>query len=119
MRAQPSSDFDWVETAAGLALRSRALQRIAEHLFTTRAWLLGSPNGPDSDSDSGWAQVAKAFVIAPAMMTRARQVHGASVCVVRRGKVTDGAVAEADVLTTDDPQRVLAIQTADCVPLLI
>jgi polyphenol oxidase len=119
MRPQPAADFDWIDTAAGLALRCRALEPFADQLFTTRAWLLGSSNGPEADRAPGWSQVAKALGGDPAMMTRVKQVHGSSVHVVRREDTVDDPLAEADIIVTDDPQRAVAIQTADCVPMLI
>ncbi|HUN33415.1 MAG TPA: peptidoglycan editing factor PgeF [Trebonia sp.] len=55
----------------------------------------------------------------------ARQVHGAGVRIVGaadRGTGTlahDQSVPEADVLVTTDPSIVLAIMTADCVPIVL
>src|SRR5262249_55675411 len=44
----------------------------------------------------------------------------ADVAIVRRGHEPRGAIlADADVVVSDDPARALAIQTADCVPLLL
>jgi YfiH family protein len=46
------------------------------------------------------------------------QVHGADVVIVRRGhEFTSGA--RADALVSDDPERILTIRVADCVPLLV
>jgi polyphenol oxidase len=50
------------------------------------------------------------------------QVHGAAVVVRRAGdaaRSTGEPLPEADILISDDPSLALAIQTADCVPLLI
>jgi YfiH family protein len=49
------------------------------------------------------------------------QVHGAAVVVRRAGDPPRGVAAlpPADILVADDPSIALAIQTADCVPLLI
>jgi YfiH family protein len=53
-------------------------------------------------------------------LLRTRQVHGASVVIRRRGDVPgDGELPEADILISNDPDMALAIQTADCVPLLL
>lgn len=46
-----------------------------------------------------------------------RQVHGASVVVVDRPGA--GAGADADAAVTDVPGAILAIHTADCVPVLL
>jgi hypothetical protein len=48
-----------------------------------------------------------------------RQVHGASVLVKRAGEPAAKARAEADIAISDDPDIAMAIQTADCVPLLL
>jgi hypothetical protein len=46
------------------------------------------------------------------------QVHGADVVFVRQGhEFSNGA--KADVLVSDDPERVLTIRVADCAPVLI
>jgi hypothetical protein len=57
-----------------------------------------------------------------AALARMHQVHGAAVAVRRAGDAARSAgeaLPEADILISDDPSLALAIQTADCVPLLI
>ena len=54
MRPQPSDGFVWVQAAGGPALVCGALRPLADHLFTTREWALGSGAG----SDDEWAPVA-------------------------------------------------------------
>jgi YfiH family protein len=46
-----------------------------------------------------------------------RQVHGAEVVVATREIAAEVAGIEADAMVTADPGLVLAIQTADCVPI--
>jgi YfiH family protein len=48
-------------------------------------------------------------------------VHGASIVLRRRGDLSPSPtpLPQADIIISDDPGRVLAIQTADCVPLLL
>jgi YfiH family protein len=48
-------------------------------------------------------------------------VHGASVVIRRRDgdRASGRELPEADILISDDPEVALAIQTADCVPLLV
>jgi YfiH family protein len=48
-------------------------------------------------------------------------VHGASVIVRRAGDPRRGVapLQDADIIISDDPALVLAIQTADCAPLLV
>ena len=112
--------FEWRETASGRALVCVALEPYAPHLFTTREWLLGAAG--DGDRAAAWATLARAMGVDEAHLARAHQVHGASL-IVRRAADAPGpeheALADADILVSDDPSLVLAIQTADCVPLLI
>ena len=94
----------------------RPLEGLATHLFTTRGWPLGS-------SRDAWDDVARAVDVPLDRLIRARQVHGADVVVHRRGgtftPLADTARPAADILMTDDRSCAAAIQTADCVALLI
>jgi polyphenol oxidase len=117
MKAQPNEGFEWVQAAGGPALVCRPLSPYAAHLFTTRQWGLGShPEATDED----WEPVAASLGVDLAHLVRLRQVHGAAV-VVRRADEPPPALArpDADILVSNDPSLALAIQTADCVPLLI
>ncbi len=118
-----------MEAAPGPMLRCRPLARFADHLFTTRPWPLGSP---DSDTGAAWNQIADALGIEPSRLRRVRQVHGAAVSIARcSDDGSSGAQDEADiVIAGDDASRdaghdaghggcALAIQTADCVPILL
>ena len=97
------------------ALVCRALEPFAGHLVTTRAWQLGMPA---ADPSAAWDEVAAA-VEAP--LVRVHQVHGAEVLVHRAGDRREIAPDQtrADVIVTNDPSRAIAIQTADCVPILV
>ena len=70
-------------------------------------------------------RLAAAFGAAPGDFVFARQVHGAGVRVVAevdRGAAAhplDDAVADTDALVTTSPGVVLAILTADCVPIVL
>jgi polyphenol oxidase len=48
-----------------------------------------------------------------------RQVHGPAVQVVRAATAEGIAGSEADALVTDEADLVLAIQTADCLPVML
>lgn len=112
---QPSDSFRWVQVGERPALVCRALEPFAPNLMTTRSWQLGMPT---SDTDAGWKEVAAA---AGTALVRVHQVHGADVLVRRTGD-SGGAtppLVSADVIVTNDPSVALAIQTADCVPLLV
>lgn len=69
--------------------------------------------------------LAAAFGAEPADFVFARQVHGARVAVVgpaERGSGAfglDDAIPDADALVTTSPGVVLAILTADCVPIVL
>ena len=118
MRPQPSDGFVWVQASGGVALACVALQPLASHLFTTRGWTLGSAR--DDDRASAWADLATAMGVAPDHLARAHQVHGAAVVVRRHGDAPPSPdLPDADVLISNDPSIALAIQTADCVPMLI
>ena len=102
-----------MRSAARWGLVCRPLEPLARHVFTTRSWLLGSASGPDA-----WREVAEALGTDPGRLLRVRQVHGADVLVHRAGRPPDSDAA-ADIIAGDDASVALAIQTADCVPLLI
>lgn len=52
--------------------------------------------------------------VRPGQLCRVRQVHGAAVV-----EADPDAVPEADALWTREPGRVVAIQTADCLPVIL
>ena len=115
---RPADGFEWRETPAGLALVCRALDLYAPHVFTTRGWTLGS--SPDGDRRAGWDEVARVLGLDAAHLARAHQVHGASVVVHRANEPQRIAeLQQADVIVSDNPALAMAIQAADCVPLLI
>ena len=101
--------FYWTNEAWGPALRCRALDPIAPHLFTSRALQLSSAEG----------RMAAAHAIGAAEAVMVTQVHGNGVVVVRRGEARPSAATAADVLVSDDPQVAVAVRAADCVPLLL
>src|SRR5262252_2007320 len=51
MNSQPNEGFEWVQAAGGPALVCLSLRPFADHLFTTRDWALGSPDG---GADADW-----------------------------------------------------------------
>jgi YfiH family protein len=115
---QPQLDgtFKWIETHNRIALVCRPLESVARHTFTTRPWLLGSVS--DGSVATGWKEVAKAVDVEPERLVRMRQVHGATVVVQHAGRPVT-PTTDADIMITDDPSVAIAIQTADCVPLLM
>lgn len=115
MTPKPSDTFEWVQASGGAALRCRALSSLADHVFTTRPWRLGSP-APDANGD-GWAEVASTLGVDPAGLARLHQVHGATVVVAERGP--RALLPHADIQVTRDGTIAMAVQTADCLPILL
>jgi YfiH family protein len=112
---EPSVGFEWVQAEGGPALVCSALQPIGDHLFTTRLWRLGSRSS--EPADAAWADVARTLRVNPASLARVHQVHGSAVVVARSGNDADAEVG--DIIVTDAPDMAVAVQAADCVPLLI
>ena len=126
--------FTWTREAWGAALRSSSLAQVADHFFTTRQLRLRGETERDD-----WAAAAATIGVSSDRLLRLTQVHGRDVVTVRRGASEicgaargvdrsgpvegdgrDGASwPEADILLSDDPSVALAIQVADCVPLLV
>ena len=132
---RPSTDgFVWTRESWGTALRCASLTEVADHFFTTRQLRLRGA----SESDD-WAHVASTIGVTPGRLLRLTQVHGHRVVVARRPESAgrpgsaslplpeNGSTSsrsghdwpEADILVSDDPEVALAIQVADCVPLLM
>jgi polyphenol oxidase len=128
------STFYWTAEAWGAALRCRALDPVAAHLFTTRQLALSSQDD--------WMRLARA--IDATQIATVTQVHGRDVVVVQSrdgGRTGDGPQPaesaagaapgqvvqrfggadrpEADILVSNDPDVALAVRAADCVPLLL
>ncbi len=115
MFPKPSDGFAWVQAEGGAALACEALG--VPHLFTTRGWALGSRV---DRVEEDWWPVGASMGVERAQLVRLHQVHGAAVVVRRAGeRLPQPLLPDADILVSDDPSIALAIQTADCVPLLI
>jgi YfiH family protein len=120
MRPHPARGFEWIETLGGLALVCRPLEPFATHFFTTRGWALGSPERTEVSEPAAWAAVAGTLGPPPSRLARLRQVHGNAVVLKRAGGPHDASeLPEADIIVSNDSGLVFAIQTADCVPLLM
>lgn len=118
-----------MQVDAGFALACTPLEPFANHLFTTRAWRLGvtpplQSEPPTADEGSGavadgWDDVSSAMGVAPHALARVHQVHGRATFVHRKGDDVPVAPPDADILITDDSAVALAVQTADCVAVLM
>src|SRR3954470_3921741 len=79
---QPSEPFAWAQVDGLPALVCAPLAEIAPHLFTTRAWALGSGSmGNGVTGDDLWAPIAEALDVTVRQLIRVRQVHGTMVVV--------------------------------------
>jgi len=104
--------FDWRETDVGPLLQSRSLAGVATHGFTTRARQFRA----ESEADD-FADLARALGSPDTRVTRVTQVHGHAVHTVRSGDAT--TTVEADAIVALVPGCVVAVRTADCVPILL
>ena len=130
---QPTRPFAWTPQPWGRALHSSVFARVAPHLFTTRDLPLRGPG-----EKNGWAQLAASAGVGPDRLIRLKQVHGVEVVAIRaagwRQKAdsigapsligfppsqSDDTRPRADIVMTDDPTVAVAVQVADCVPLLL
>jgi YfiH family protein len=64
---------------------------------------------------SRWSEAGASLGLAEAAVARVHQVHGDGVRMVDQG----GVAGEADALVTTTPGLILAVRTADCVPVLM
>jgi len=120
MKPQPAGQFEWIETSAGAALVCRALEPFAAHVFSTRQWTLGSPTLTDDRRRAAWRELAEVMGRGDHQLARLQQVHGSAVVVRRAGEAFSGeSLPQADIVVSTDPEAVVAIQTADCAPILL
>lgn len=112
----PGHGFEWVAGPGGHVLRCTALAEIAVHLFTTRHFALASV--PQADR---WAELAAAVGVETSELIRVKQVHGRDVFVADRTARLTGPDERpaADAIVTSRADRAIAVQVADCVPLLV
>jgi YfiH family protein len=102
--------FYWIEAPWGAALRCRALDPLAPHLFSTRQLELSSDASP----------AALAACLGAARLVQANQVHGRAHMTVRDGDpATAGPRPDADIVVSTAPDAAVAVRAADCVPILI
>lgn len=113
--------FYWTPEVWGQALRSRQLEDVAAHFFTSLPLRL---RGDASQEEREWAQVAATAGVAPDRLFRLQQVHGNRVVVIRAASEGSAAIGSpahrphADIILSNDPDAAVAVQVADCVPLL-
>jgi len=107
--------FYWTQEPWGLALRCRALDPIAQHLFTTRQLELRETEA--------WSRLGPSIGVAADRFITINQVHGNRIAVI--DSHTDASTLrqnhrpDADGLVSSAPDVALVVRAADCVPLLI
>jgi YfiH family protein len=105
--------FEWRHLPEGPALVCHALEPIAPHLFTTNQWSLGSRQ--PADDERSWREVADAMQSQATRLVRLHQVHGNAAVVA----APERELHDADIIVTRDATLVVAVQAADCVPMLL
>ena len=109
----PDPAFHWSHEPWGPALRCGGFAGAAQHLFTSRQLELRS-------SDTAWAAAAASLGAAPERVMRVKQVHSNVVRVLKRGEVASSHERpEGDAIVSNEAGLVLAVQVADCVPILL
>ncbi len=96
---------------------SISLQRLAPHVFTTRALAFHR-----ASQDDDYRRLGRALAVTAGDVVRVRQVHGRTVLVVRpdeQAETTRPDRANADAIVSLDPARAIAVRVADCVPILL
>jgi YfiH family protein len=108
--------FRWSREVWGAALRCVRIEPHAQHVFTSKQLQLRG-----ADDATGWKHVQESAGGPASRVVRVKQVHGTTVHVVRAGEPHDGTAArpQADAIVSDVADALLAVQVADCVPMLV
>jgi polyphenol oxidase len=100
--------FYWSEEPWGAALRCRALDGVARHLFSSRQ--------PSLHPD---AYGALARSVGAQRLVTVTQVHGSAVAVCRPAEPYPPPALEADIIVAHGVGAAVAVRSADCVPVLL
>ncbi len=115
----PTAAFDWTTETWGAALRCRALEAIAQHVFTTRQ--LPLRGGPETQPHE-WTAAAASVGVTLDRVMRVKQIHGRAVRVLRDDGGGTGMHhdrPEGDAIVSNVPGLALTVLVADCVPVLL
>jgi polyphenol oxidase len=115
---QPSGDFRWRQVSGRWVLECSPLAPAAGHFFTTCEWPLRARHAGE---DHVWDEVARSIGVEPDLLGTAWQVHGVeSFLVTPATKVGERQSGRcADILLTDQAGFAVAVQVADCLPVLM
>jgi len=111
---RPDATFHWTSEGWGDALRCRALEGCAQHLFTSKQLRL--------PADTAWQAALSSVGSTSDRLMRVKQVHGNVVRVLKRGEIPADASAtrpDGDAIVCNQPGLALAVMVADCVPVLL
>ena len=111
---RPDATFHWTSEAWGDALRCRALESYAQHLFTSKQLQL--------PADAAWQAALSSVGATPDRLMRVKQVHGNVVRILKRGEIAPDANItrpDGDAIVSNEPGLALAVMVADCVPILL
>jgi hypothetical protein len=116
--SQINDDFHWTQESWGRALRCKAIS--APHLFSTSDLELRKA---DDLPGAGWDRLAATLGVQAGNLFRPKQVHGDAVTAVSEAPADaadtkDVRRAPADIIMASRPDVAVAVQAADCVPLL-
>jgi polyphenol oxidase len=106
--------FEPLEGEPAIGIVSGALKPLARHVFTTRPL---SFRGADADDD--YRRLRAVLGVTGDDLVGVRQVHGATVRLIRPGEVLPADTMDADAIVSTDPARAIMVRVADCVPILI
>ena len=106
--AVPES-FYWTDAPWGQAMRCRALDQVAPHLFSTRQLELSS----------GTHTAALTASLDALHLVQVNQVHGREHLVVKAGQPVPDTRPDADIIVSNAPNVAVAVRAADCVPVVI
>jgi YfiH family protein len=106
--------FEWRTYPPGPVLVCTALEATAPHFFSTSGWRLGAKTLA-VDEAAVWREIAVEIGVEPERLSRLRQVHGRAVRVAAPGNHLE----PADIIIGSDTSVAMAVQSADCAPILI
>lgn len=117
----PDPAFHWSVEPWGRALVCTPLQANAQHLFTTKQLQLRPAKAGDPQSGP-WTSATASLGGRLDQLMRVKQVHGRAVRVLPRGGTTVSDWQDrpdADAIVSNEPDLILAVQVADCIPILM